>query len=135
MGVGRADRVLHVVAIRRPGDLRPTPRGPCLRRWIESAHAVPGKHDHVVLERGEIANSLRHERWDSLTLLTPNWQCKVPGYMYSGDDPDGFMPVPQLIEFIDEYAAVSSAPVQTNTEVTSVRPHDGKYRLSTEDGD
>ena len=89
--------------------------------------------DHVVLERGEIANSWRHERWDSLTLLTPNWQCKVPGHQYSGDDPDGFMPVPALIEFIDQYATVNSAPVETNTEVTSVRLHDGQYRLSTED--
>jgi putative flavoprotein involved in K+ transport len=88
--------------------------------------------DHVVLERGEIANSWRHERWDSLTLLTPNWQCKVPGYRYSGDDPDGFMAVPQLIEFIDEYAAVTTAPVETNTEVTSVRLHNGQYRLSTD---
>jgi putative flavoprotein involved in K+ transport len=91
--------------------------------------------DHVVLERGEIANSWRHERWDSLTLLTPNWQCKVPGLQYSGDDPDGFMPVPQLIDFIDEYAAATSAPVETNTEVTSVRLHDDQYRLSTEDSE
>ena len=29
--------------------------------------------DHVVLERGEVANSWRTERWDSLRLLTPNW--------------------------------------------------------------
>ena len=50
--------------------------------------------DHVVLERGEVANSWRHERWNSLTLLTPNWQCKVPGFSYSGDDPDGFMAIP-----------------------------------------
>jgi putative flavoprotein involved in K+ transport len=91
--------------------------------------------DHVVLERGEIANSWRHERWESLTLLTPNWQCKVPGHVYSGDDPDGFMAVPQLIDFIDEYAAGNSAPVETNTEVTSVRLDDGKYRLSTAHGD
>ena len=91
--------------------------------------------DHVVLERGEIANSWRHERWDSLTLLTPNWQCKVPGLRYSGDDPDGFMPVPDLINFIDEYAAVTSAPVKTNTEVTSVRLQDDQYRLLTEDAE
>lgn len=91
--------------------------------------------DHVVLERGEIANSWRHERWDSLTLLTPNWQCKVPGYWYSGDDPDGFMPVPQLIDFIDEYAAVTAAPVETNTEVTSVRLHDGQYHVTTDDAE
>ncbi len=91
--------------------------------------------DHVVLERGEIANSWRHERWDSLTLLTPNWQCKVPGLQYSGDDPDGFMPVPDLINFIDEYATVTSAPVKTNTEVTSVRLQGDQYRLSTEDAE
>ena len=91
--------------------------------------------EHVVLEKGEIANSWRHERWDSLTLLTPNWQSKVPGFKYSGDDPDGFMTVPQLIEFIDEYATVSAAPVRTNSEVTSVRCDDGGYRVSTDDAE
>jgi putative flavoprotein involved in K+ transport len=91
--------------------------------------------DHVILERGEVANSWRHERWDSLTLLTPNWQCKVPGYSYSGDDPDGFMAVPELIEFIDQYAAMNSAPVRTHTPVTSVRPDDGHYRVITDDAE
>jgi putative flavoprotein involved in K+ transport len=91
--------------------------------------------EHVVLERGEIANSWRHERWDSLTLLTPNWQSTVPGFSYSGDDPDGFMTVPELIDFIDEYATVFAAPVRTNTEVTSVRCDDDGYRVSTDDAD
>jgi putative flavoprotein involved in K+ transport len=45
--------------------------------------------DHVVLERGEVANSWRHERWDSLRLLTPNWQSRLPGLRYEGPDPDG----------------------------------------------
>jgi putative flavoprotein involved in K+ transport len=94
-----------------------------------------GSIDHVVLERGEIANSWRNERWDSLTLLTPNWQCKVPGYSYSGDDPDGFMAVPELIDFIDDYAAQDSAPVRTHTAVTSVRPDDDQYRVITDDGE
>ena len=47
--------------------------------------------DHVVLERGELANSWRHERWDSLRLLTPNWQSRLPGHHYDGPDPDGYM--------------------------------------------
>ena len=47
--------------------------------------------DHVVLERGEVANSWRRERWDSLRLLTPNWQSRLPGYRYDGADPDGYM--------------------------------------------
>ncbi len=91
--------------------------------------------EHVVLERGEIANSWRHERWDSLTLLTPNWQSTVPGFKYSGDDPDGFMTVPEVIDFIDEYATASAAPVKTNTEVTSVRCDDNDYRVSTDDAE
>ena len=49
--------------------------------------------DHVVLERGEVANSWRRERWDSLRLLTPNWQSRLPGLRYEGPDPDGYMSV------------------------------------------
>ena len=45
--------------------------------------------DHVLLERGEVANSWKTERWDSLRLLTPNWQSRLPGFGYEGDDPDG----------------------------------------------
>ena len=58
--------------------------------------------DHVVLERGEVANSWRNERWDSLKLFTPNWQARLPGFAYAGDDPDGFMAVSDVIDFIDE---------------------------------
>jgi len=50
--------------------------------------------DHVVLERGEIANSWRTGRWDSLRLLTPNWLSRLPGYQYRGEDPDGYMSMP-----------------------------------------
>ena len=60
--------------------------------------------DHVVLERGEVANSWRTERWDSLRLLTPNWQSRLPGYGYEGDDPDGFRTMPETIDFIERYA-------------------------------
>ena len=50
--------------------------------------------DHVVLERADVANSWKTERWDSLRLLTPNSQSRLPGLAYEGDDPDGFMTVP-----------------------------------------
>ena len=60
--------------------------------------------DHVVLERSEVANSWRTERWDSLRLLTPNWQCRLPGREYNGDDPDGFMTMPEVVDFIAGYA-------------------------------
>ncbi|MGH6905035.1 MAG: NAD(P)-binding domain-containing protein [Geminicoccaceae bacterium] len=95
--------------------------------------------DHVVLERGEVANSWRTERWDSLRLLTPNWQSRLPGFGpgcgYEGDDPDGFRAMPAVIEFIEGYARAIAAPVQTGTRVFSVRPTDAGYLVRTEAGD
>ncbi len=67
--------------------------------------------DHVVLERGEVANSWRKERWDSLKLLTPNWLSRLPGFSYAGSNPDGFMNMPEVIDFIQAYADFSRAPV------------------------
>ncbi len=87
--------------------------------------------DHVVLERHEVANSWRTERWDSLRLLTPNWQCRLPGYAYDGDDPDGFMTMPEVVEFMTDYATLIAAPVQSDTAVTSVRRTNGEYRVTT----
>ena len=91
--------------------------------------------DHVVLERGEVANSWRAERWDSLRLLTPNWQSRLPGFGYEGDDPDGYRTMPEIVAFLDRYAEVISAPVETNTIVTSLRAVDAGYLVSTDQGE
>lgn len=91
--------------------------------------------DHVVLERGEVANTWRTERWDSLRLLTPNWQSRLPGFGYHGDDPDGYRTVPEVIQLISDYAKAISAPVETNTRVTSVRGDDAGYQVRTDRGD
>ncbi len=88
-----------------------------------------------MLERGEVANSWKTERWDSLLLLTPNWQSRLPSYGYEGDDPDGYRTMPEVIEFIDRYASVISAPVETHTTVTSVRGTDPGYLVATDQGD
>ena len=77
--------------------------------------------DHVVLERGQVANSWRTQRWPSLRLLTPNWQTRLPGHPYAGDDPDGFMPVADVVATITGYARLIGAPVRTATTVHAVR--------------
>jgi len=77
--------------------------------------------DHVVLERGEVANSWRKGRWPSLRLLTPNWQTRLPGHAYAGDDPDGFMPAAGVVATLTRYARLVSAPVRTATTVHTVR--------------
>jgi putative flavoprotein involved in K+ transport len=94
--------------------------------------------DHVVLERGEVANSWKTERWDSLRLLTPNWQCRLPGYAYDGDEPDDFITIPEVIEFISAYAKQSAAPVHTATTVSSVRRTNNVssgYTVTTDQGE
>ncbi len=91
--------------------------------------------DHLVLERGEVANSWRRERWDSLRLLTPRWQSRLPGYRYEGADPDGYMSMAEVVDFVARYAVVAAAPVRTNTTVLSVMPIDGGYHVTTTQGE
>jgi putative flavoprotein involved in K+ transport len=91
--------------------------------------------DHVVLERGEVANSWRTERWDSLRLLTPNWQSRLPGLSYRGDDPDGFRTMPEVIALIEGYARTIAAPVRAHARVTSVQRTDAGYLVRTAAGD
>ena len=88
--------------------------------------------DHVVLERGEVANSWRHERWDSLRLLTPNWQSRLPDYAYDGADPDGFMTMPEVVDFVTGYARFIAAPVRTGVRVSSVTASDDGYLVETD---
>jgi putative flavoprotein involved in K+ transport len=96
--------------------------------WWLASHSI----DHVVLERGEIAHSWKTERWDSLRLLTPNWQSRLPGFGYQGNDPDGYRSMPETIRFIEKYARSISAPVRENTPVTSVRRVDDGYEVVTQ---
>ncbi|HXW34527.1 MAG TPA: NAD(P)-binding domain-containing protein [Acidimicrobiales bacterium] len=91
--------------------------------------------EHVVLERCEVANSWRKERWDSLRLLTPNWQCRLPGQAYDGPDPDGFMTMPEVADFITEYAKFIAAPVMCGVTVTSVRRFEDGYLVSSDQGE
>ena len=94
-------------------------------------HAI----DHVVLERGEVAHTWRTERWDSLRLLTPSWQSRLPGFGYRGDDPDGYRTVAEVVGFISRYAQAISAPVRTHTTVMSVRAAEPGYLVTTDRGE
>ncbi len=99
-----------------------------------SKHLTDRSIDHVLIERGEVANTWATERWDSLRLLTPNWQSRLPGFAYGGDDPDGYMDMASVIGFLKDYASHVDAPVRTGTTVTAVRSADDGYDVETDRG-
>lgn len=91
--------------------------------------------DHVLLERDTVAHEWIDGRWDNFTLVTPNWQCVLPGRAYDGDDPDGFMTRDRVYDFVRGYADSFGAPVREHTAVTSVRRHpQGGYTVQTSSG-
>jgi putative flavoprotein involved in K+ transport len=91
--------------------------------------------DHVVLERGpRVANTWRRERWPSLTLLTPNWQSRLPGFGYEGAQPGGFRTLDETIAFLDEYARVVAPPLRLDCSVSAVRAHADGYEVESAEG-
>jgi putative flavoprotein involved in K+ transport len=85
-----------------------------------SWHLKQAGVEHVVLERGRVAETWRSRRWDSFCLVTPNWAVRLPGAEYAGDDPDGFMAGTELIAYFESWAASFNAPVKKNTKVSSL---------------
>ena len=100
------------------------------------SHCLSGRGiDHVVLERGRLAERWRSERWDSLRLLTPNWQTRLPGFQYDGPDPDGFMTAGDVVSFFERYARSFSPPVESQTSVTSVWQNGDGFHVATSNGE
>ncbi len=89
---------------------------------------------HVLLERGVVGESWHAERWDSLRLLTPNWQNGLPGFPYKGVHPDGFMDVREFVDFVRDYAKFIQAPVCEHTEVIQIRKSNDSYLTETTKG-
>jgi putative flavoprotein involved in K+ transport len=90
--------------------------------------------EHVVLERGQVGGRWRTERWESLRFQFPNWSLQLPGYAYTGNDPNGFAYWREVLGAIEDYAASTRAPVREHTEVTGLRMDDGGFVLSVPDG-
>ncbi len=93
--------------------------------------------DHVVLDRGQVGERWRSERWDSLHLLSPNWMTRLPHWRYTGGDSEGYMAAREFVGYLEAYAASYSAPVETGTTVLEVRADTVAgtgYRVATDRG-
>jgi putative flavoprotein involved in K+ transport len=91
-----------------------------------SHHLTQRGREHVILERGRVAERWRSERWDSLYFQFPNWMMRLPDHAYAGNDPDGFSQRDDVVRFITDYGARTAAPVRCGVNVTGLR--------QTEDG-
>jgi putative flavoprotein involved in K+ transport len=93
--------------------------------------------DHIVFEKHQIGHSWRSKRWDSFCLVTPNWQCQLPGHPYQGDALHGFMKKNEIVQYIEDYAASFSPPVKERVSVLNLRRNAAQngFELSTSIGD
>ncbi|WP_127998378.1 MSMEG_0569 family flavin-dependent oxidoreductase [Piscinibacter defluvii] len=89
---------------------------------------------HLVLEKHRPLHVWRERRWDSFCLVTPNWQCRLPGWEYTGDDPHGFMKKEQILDWLAGFERHVAAPVRSGVSVTRVRPVDDGFELQTSAG-
>ncbi|SDP77487.1 putative flavoprotein involved in K+ transport [Ralstonia sp. 25mfcol4.1] len=91
--------------------------------------------EHLVLEKHTMTHTWRTQRWDEFCLVTPNWQCALPGYPYAGNDPHGFMKREEIVEYLDGFISMVAPPVRENTEVRSVKCRaEGGYTVATTQG-
>ncbi|MCO7220536.1 MSMEG_0569 family flavin-dependent oxidoreductase [Klenkia sp. PcliD-1-E] len=101
-----------------------------------SWHLVQRGVEHVVLERDTVAHEWVDARWDTFCLVTPNWQCRLPGWPYRGDDPDGFMLRDEIVDYVRSFASSFDPPVHEGVAVTRLAPATGGgYTLRTSAGE
>src|SRR5882672_2308109 len=97
-----------------------------------SWHLAQSGIDHVVFEKERAGHAWRAQRWDTFCLVTPNWQCQLPGFPYAGSEPNGFMVKNQIVEYIEAYARSFSPPVMEDTIVKRLaRNAAGRFEVST----
>jgi putative flavoprotein involved in K+ transport len=86
-----------------------------------SCHLAQSGIDHVVFEKERVGHAWRAERWDSFCLVTPNWQCQLPGFPYQGSDPHGFMLRDEIVAYIDAFVASFAPPLLEGSAVQHLR--------------
>lgn len=90
--------------------------------------------EHVVLEQADHVADAWHKRWDSFTLITPNWTVQLPGAEYQGAHPDGFMVRDEVIAYFEDYIEQFNLPIKYNCQVISIEAMEIGYLVMTNQG-
>lgn len=103
---------------------------------LSLSHYLTGLNvEHIVIEKHTLTHTWRTQRWDAFSLVTPNWQCELPGHPYAGADPHGFMTRPEIIEYLDAFIGKVGAPAVQGVTVQHVKQQDdGIYDVRTSAG-
>lgn len=100
-----------------------------------SYHLKQQNIDHILLEKNnEIAKNWKDERWNAFCLVTPNWQCQLPGHHYDGDDPHGFMVKDEIVDYLQRYYDKFHPPVKFSTTVKELTKKDDLFFVDTTTG-
>ncbi|MBB2961416.1 MSMEG_0569 family flavin-dependent oxidoreductase [Methylobacterium sp. R2-1] len=92
--------------------------------------------EHLVFEKKTAAHTWETQRWDTFCLVTPNWQCDLPGHRYDGPDTDGFMKKEEIVAYLKAFVAKVNPPIREGVAVTRVeRREDGIFSVQTSEGD
>ncbi len=101
-----------------------------------SYHLKQSGIDHLVFEKQTAAHTWSTQRWDTFCLVTPNWQCDLPGHRYDGPDPDGFMKKDEILAYLRGFIAKVDPPIHEGVTVQRVTPMpDGGFSVQTSKGD
>jgi putative flavoprotein involved in K+ transport len=92
--------------------------------------------NHLVFEQHRLGEAWRSKRWDTFCLVTPNWQCQLPGFSYQGNEPHGFMGKEEIVQYLEAYARAFDPPLRQGVVVSRLRAHEsGAFEISTSEGD
>ena len=100
-----------------------------------SYHLKQHGREHVILEQADQVAEVWRKRWDSFTLITPNWMVRLPGAEYEGDYPDDFMTRDEVVTYLEEYVEHFELPIRYGYQVNSIEPIEAGYLISSDKGD
>ena len=102
---------------------------------LSIAHSLQKKGiKPLILEKNYVGFSWKEQRWDSFCLVTPNWQCTLPDYQYSGKDPNGFMDKENIVKYLKKYSEFVKADILEGIEVKHLVKKNEKFFISTNRG-
>lgn len=86
--------------------------------------------EHVVFERGKIAEVWRSQRWHSFKLNSINRLNLLPGAQLNGNDPEAFCTHTEFAASLEEYVSAFQLPVIENATVLSIEKSSEVFKVT-----